>query len=124
MSRRPFRVEGFSTLRLSVLDVARSRDWYEKFFGVAPVEDLPDFASFRIAETVLELVLADEKSPISNGGSVGYWLVDDLAGTLSLAEELGAEIYRGPLAVEEIHRTIVQIRDPFGNVLGFTEVFK
>jgi predicted enzyme related to lactoylglutathione lyase len=39
------------------------------------------------------------------------------------AIELGGEIYRGPLRVEEVRRTIVQIKDPMGNIIGFEAEF-
>lgn len=64
-------------------------------------------------------IRADEKSPVSKGGSVGYWLVEDFEASIQHAIELGAKIYRGPLTVSEIGRVIVQLEDPFGNVIGF-----
>jgi predicted enzyme related to lactoylglutathione lyase len=75
--------------------------------------------SFKINETYFDISLADTKSPLSTGGSVGYWLVDNLEGVIKRAQELGGSIYRGPLRVPEIQRTIVQIQDPYGNVIGF-----
>jgi predicted enzyme related to lactoylglutathione lyase len=117
------RVLEFSTLRISSVDVARSREWYEAFFGIAPFEVLEHFVSFKINSTCLDIVLADEKSPYSPGGSVGYWLVDSIESVISRAEELGGEVYRGPLRVDEIQRTIVQIMDPIGNVMGFEAKF-
>lgn len=113
-----FSPKGFATIRLIVNDVAKSRDWYRVFFGAEPVEDVPHFASFLINGVHFNLVLADEKNPFSTGGSIGYWLVEDFDGALKRALELGASIYRGPLKVPEIRRTIAQIRDPFGNVIG------
>lgn len=59
----------------------------------------------------------------SVGGSVGYWQVDKLDHVVSKAIGLGAELYRGPLKVQEIRRIIVQIKDPMGNVVGFEETF-
>ncbi len=53
------------------------------------------------------------------GGAVGYWFVDDLKAAIDRALELGGERYRGPLEVPETQRTIVQIKDPCGNVIGF-----
>ncbi len=112
-------VRSFATIRLSVVDVQPSRDWYSSLFGVDPVEDLKNFASFKIAGTILDISLADEKSPVSMGGSVGYWLVDNIEDVIAHATSLGGRVYRGPLRVDEVQRTIVQIADPFGNVIGF-----
>lgn len=113
-----FNVESFATIRLSVASVSKSTAWYQEFFSCAPFEDDERFASFKIAGLALDIVLADEKSPISKGGSVGYWLVDDVDLAVDRAISLGAKVYRGPLRVEEIERTIVQLEDPFGNVIG------
>lgn len=107
-----------ATIRLCVCNVQKSRYWYKAFLGIEPIEDLETFVSFKIGNTVLDLALADQKSPLSPGGSVGYWLVDNLEAAISRATDLNGKLYRGPLRVEELRRTIVQIADPYGNVLG------
>jgi predicted enzyme related to lactoylglutathione lyase len=117
------KVKSFVTIRMSVENVARSRDWYSAFFGCAPIDDLEQFVSFRIQQTNLDITLADDKSPFSPGGSVGYWLVAGLDEAINHAVRLGGRIYRGPLRVEEVQRTIVQIQDPFGNVFGLEANF-
>ena len=113
-----FEVKSFATIRLCVTNIQKSRDWFKAFFGVEPIEDFENFVSFKICGTVLDIVLADEKSPLSAGGSVGYWFVDNLEEAISRATILGGKVYRGPLRVNEIKRTIVQIIDPHGNVMG------
>lgn len=117
------KIRNFATIRISSTNVAKSRDWYELLFGIRPSEDAPNFASFKIGDTSLDIALADGKSPTSPGGAVGYWLVDDLDQVIARATQLGGEIYRGPLRVDEIRRTIVQIKDPLGNVIGFEAEF-
>ena len=114
-----FKIKEFATIRLCSPDVAKSRDWYQRLFGITPVEDIENFVSFKINGTCLDITLADSKSPLSTGGSVGYWLVDNLDIAIGRAVELGGSIYRGPLKIEEVRRTIVQIKDPLGNVIGF-----
>lgn len=118
-----FKVQKFITIRISSPNVESSRDWYKKLFAVDPIVDIENFVSFNIAGTIFDIALADAKSPLSPGGSVGYWLIDDLTGLLKRIEELGAKVYRGPLKVPEIQRTILQIQDPFGNVVGFEAPF-
>ncbi|MEK7355448.1 MAG: VOC family protein [Bdellovibrionota bacterium] len=113
-----FGVSEFATIRLCVADVKQSKNWYAEFFGTQPVEDLENFVSFKIAGTCLDLAVADEKSPLSKGGSVGYWLVDDFEAAITYAIELGGKVYRGPLKVPEVRRIIAQIEDPYGNVVG------
>lgn len=119
-----FKIKNFATIRISSTDVAKSRDWYRSLLDIDPIEDLENFVSFKIGDTCFDISLADEKSPSSPGGSVGYWLVDDLDAVMKRAIEIGGEIYRGPLDVNEVQRTIVQIKDPCGNVIGFEAAFK
>ncbi|MES2963809.1 MAG: VOC family protein [Bdellovibrionota bacterium] len=118
-----FSTESFATIRLSVESVADSKAWYEKFFSCGHIEEAENFASFKIAGASLDIVKADAKSPISKGGSVGYWLVSDIDNAIQHAISLGGKIYRGPLRVEEVNRVIVQIEDPFGNVIGLEGKF-
>lgn len=113
-----FKIKTFATIRICSSDVEKSKQWYQKFLGLNPIEDLDNFVSFRVGNVCLDISLADEKSPSSLGGAIGYWLVDDLDAALRKAIELGGSIYRGPLNVDEIQRTIVQIKDPIGNVIG------
>jgi predicted enzyme related to lactoylglutathione lyase len=113
-----FQVLAFATLRISSVDVRRSRDWYARFFDREPVEEDEKFASFKIGSAVFDISLADALSPSSPGGSVGYWQVDDLEAAIVRATELGGTLYRGPLDVPEVGRRIAQIRDPIGNVFG------
>lgn len=115
------KILAFQTLRLHSKDVARSRNWYKNLFDATPIEDQETFVSFQIANVCLDIVLADEKSPTSTGGSVGYWLVEDLEYFIEKAEKSGGKIHRGPLIVKETQRRIVQIIDPEGNVIGFEE---
>ncbi|MDD4973473.1 MAG: hypothetical protein PHY93_03940 [Bacteriovorax sp.] len=114
-----FQVKSFATIRMSVSNVSKSRDWYKQLFEIEPIEDIENFVSFKLQNVCFDICLADEKSPVSEGGSVGYWFVDDLASLLDKVHRLGGSVYRGPLKVIEIQRTIVQIIDPFGNIIGF-----
>ena len=113
-----FNIRNFATIRICVSNFQNSRDWYKSFFGIEPIEDLENFASFRIGNTLFDISLADQKSPLSTGGSVGYWLVDNLENAIAKAKSLDGQVYRGPLRVDEVKRTIVQIKDPYGNVFG------
>lgn len=118
-----FKVREFSTIRICSPDVAKSRDWYRQLFETEPAEDIENFVSFRVCGTCFDICLEDAKNPSSTGGSIGYWLVDNLDEVVGRAIKLGGSVYRGPLNVEEIRRTIVQIKDPLGNVIGFEEAF-
>ena len=119
-----FQIKSFSTIRISVSNVSQSRDWYKALFGQNPIEDLENFVSFKIGDTCFDISRVDSKSPLSTGGSVGYWLVDNLDHLLDAVKQLDGKIYRGPLRVNEIQRSIVQVQDPFGNIIGFEAPFK
>jgi predicted enzyme related to lactoylglutathione lyase len=119
-----FEIKNFATIRLCSSDLQKSKQWYQKFLGHEPVEDLENFVSFKICGVCLDISEADEKSPSSLGGAVGYWLVNDLDAAIEKAVDLGGIVYRGPLRVEEVRRTIVQIKDPIGNVIGLEADFK
>ncbi len=83
-------VRGLTTLRISSKDLKASKNFYAIFFGLSPTENLSNFVSFSIAGATLELVLEDEKSPASKGGSVGYFEVNNLDSLLTHAQKLGA----------------------------------
>lgn len=114
-----FEIKQFTTIRILSNDVSKSRDWYKSLFNLDPIEDTENFVSFKVAGVSFDITTADSKNPFSSGGSVGYWLVDDVDKVLAKVKQLGGEVYRGPLKVEETKRVIVQVRDPFGNVVGF-----
>lgn len=116
-----FKILNFQTYRIFTNDVEETKDWYRKFFEMEPVENLPNFVSFNINGVLFDISEADDRSTI--GGSVGYWRIDDMAAMIKRAKELGGKVYRGPLRVEETQRTIVQIIDPYGNIVGFEEDF-
>ena len=103
---------------MCVSKIQKSRDGYKAFFEIEPIEELESCVSFKIGSTILDISLADQKSPLSTGGSVGYWLVDSLEEAIAKAKILDGQVYRGPLRVDEVKRTIVQIKDPYGNIIG------
>lgn len=113
------KITHIATVRLLTGDLQKSRDFYRALFNLDPLEDSETFVSFQLGESHFDIAVADAKNPVSQGGSVGYWLVDDLGVLLKRASELGATIYRGPLPVPQIQRTIVQIQDPCGGIVGF-----
>lgn len=113
-----FKIQSFTTIRISSRNVEETRNWYAAFFGQQPQEEQPGFASFAVQGVRIDIVKEDEKSPFSKGGAVGYWLVDDIDRAIEHAKSVGGKVYRGPLRVDEIQRTIVQIEDPTGNIIG------
>ena len=110
-------LKGINSVMIFVTNIEASSQWYSRFLDRKPVEDLPEFKSFRIGNSFLNLHIADEKSPLSTGGQVTYWSTSDFDVVIAKAENLGATIWRGPLEFEP-GKCICQIKDPFGNVFG------
>lgn len=105
-------------VRLCAVNLVESKKWYEKVLGTKPYIDVEGFVEFRIEGGCgLAIGEADEKSPFSTGGCIGYWNVDNLEGSIDHFKAHGAVVYRGPLEIEDGKR-ICQIKDPFGNVIG------
>lgn len=118
-----FKIREVSAIRIFANDIKKSRDFYKALFDQEPIEDLEFFVSFKVGGSCFDITVPDAKNPHSQGGSVGYWLVDNIDVVLEKVEELGGKLHRGPLKVPETQRTIMQIQDPFGNVIGFEAPF-
>lgn len=114
-------LRSLSTVLMFVTNIKQSRDWYHNFLDMIPIEDCEDFVSFQIGSSFLNLHIADTLSPVSSGGTVAYWIVDDLSITIQKAISLEGKLYRGPFVVKETSQVIAQIQDPFGNVFGLIE---
>ena len=96
-----------------------SARWYSKLFDLPLRIQEDHFCLIQNPDIELCFHLADSKSPQSTGGSVSYQSVANFQDALDKALFLGAEIYRGPLKIEEEdNRWIAQIKDPGGNVIG------
>jgi len=117
------KIKEVSTIRIFSNDIRKSRDWYKTLFNQDPIVDLEFFVSFKVCGACFDITVPDAENPFSQGGSVGYWLVDNIDTLLKQVEDLGGKIYRGPLRVPETQRTILQIQDPFGNIVGFEAPF-
>ena len=114
----------FITALHFVNSISESKAWYTDFLEMSVYEEDERFVSFKIGASFLNLHLADEKSPVSSGGCVAYWLTEDLQAAIKKAESLGGKVYRGPLDVKETGRVICQIQDPYGNVFGLESEMK
>ncbi|MGF6823650.1 putative enzyme related to lactoylglutathione lyase [Microbacterium sp. ZKA21] len=102
-----------------VSDVDAGRAWYQQAFpeAKAMTSQPSGFPYFQIGQTQLEIVYADEKVATGAAGSVVYWNVEDFAQALSYFESLGAELYRGPMKIDD-ELWMCQVRDPWGNCIG------
>ncbi|MGA4635016.1 VOC family protein [Pseudomonas solani] len=110
------------SILLHVGDWRAATDWYQRAFPEAkPVlPSTDDYGHLEMGGVVLEIVNADDKVASGAAGTVVYWAVDDLDAEVLRLGQLGASLYRGPLALEDGDR-ICQVRDPWGNCIGLRQ---
>ena len=104
---------------IHVADWRAGLAWYARAFPAATLADpLPDrWTWLDIGGVQLEIVPADEKVASGAAGTVVYWSVPDLDERVGQLQSIGAELYRGPLAIDA-GLFMCQMKDPFGNLLG------
>lgn len=108
-----------SAVLVYVPDVSDGLEWYKKAFPESVKVYHPDF-DFTVLDLngfSLEIVQADEKVTSGKCGTVLYWSVYDLHKALKHFESLGAQLYRGPINIED-GLSMCQVEDPFGNLIG------
>lgn len=109
---------------LFVDNVKDSSSWYSRVLKASLTIDEDNFGLIKIGENELCFHLADQKSPVSTGGCVGYWHVDNLIEVIDIFLKHGGITYRGPIEIPGNDEGICQIKDPFGNVIGLQGKFK
>jgi predicted enzyme related to lactoylglutathione lyase len=121
-------LRGFATLNFWADDVAAARDWYAGFLDTQAYFERngPDgqlaYAEFRLGDNQAEFGIVDRRfappgAASGPGGSVMYWHVDDLPGTIERLLALGAREYQ-PITARGDGFTTASVIDPFGNLLG------
>lgn len=113
-----------AALMVHVNDWEAGFSWYREAFPEATVVGIPkfNFKALRIGDFVIEVVRSDEKVPGGKAGTVLYWAVGDLLKAVERFQQLGAEVYRSPMAIEN-GIGICQVTDPFGNLIGLRGPF-
>ena len=106
-------IKGLRTVVYPVADLAASKDWYAKVFGIAPYFDQPFYVGFSVGGFELGLI-PDGRS--ATAGSMVYWGVDDIGAEVERITALGATIHGAVQDVGEDIKT-VELADPFGNLL-------
>jgi predicted enzyme related to lactoylglutathione lyase len=104
---------------IHVGDVAEGLAWYQRAFPNAVLKRLEafEFEYLDLGGTNLEIVRVDDKVCSGAAGSVVYWSVSNFEVALAHFESLGANLYRGPMDIENGQR-MCQVRDPWGNCIG------
>jgi len=108
-------IHGMRTVAYPVGDkLAEAKAWYSAVFGKEPYFDEPFYVGFEIGG--FELGLMPNGEPGTNG-SLMYWGVDDVAAEVARVVGLGATIH-SPIQDVGDKILVVDLLDPFGNVLG------
>jgi len=118
--------KGMATINYFAEDLEAARRWYSAILGQAPYFVRPEqgpaaYIEFRLGDYQHELGIIDSAyAPHAVGtgsGTVTYWQVDDVAGSLAQLIEAGATEHE---AVTERGSGFVtaSVVDPFGNIVG------
>ncbi|GLH96536.1 VOC family protein [Phytohabitans aurantiacus] len=120
-------LRGLTTIRLVADDVLAAAAWYTELLGVEPyfkrdIEEVPAYVEFRIGDYQHELGIANTRfvphtHADKTAGTLVYWHVDDVQGTLDRLLSLGATVHE-PLIERGPGFVTASVIDPFGNVLG------
>jgi len=107
-------IHGMRTTVYPVADLAKAKEWYAQVFGKQPYFDQPFYVGFEIGG--FELGLVPDGTPSTAGATV-YWGVDDIDAEAARIVGLGAV---QPNPVQDVGDAIrvVDLHDPFGNLLG------
>jgi predicted enzyme related to lactoylglutathione lyase len=107
-------IKGLRTVKVPVTDLARAKAWYGEVFGVTPYFDQPFYVGFAVGG--FELGLVPDGTP-GAAGAVAYWGVDDIEAEVERIVGLGASVIDPVQDVGEGIK-VVELKDPFGKVLG------
>ncbi|HEX7071034.1 MAG TPA: VOC family protein [Rhodothermales bacterium] len=100
-----------------VPDIEEGAAWYEKALGIAPYFREAFYVGFRIGNTELGLIPAQNGATAGPGGSIPYWIVPDAAAAVERLVAAGAT--PGAPVMDVGGGTFVaSVTDPYGNILG------
>ena len=102
-------------------DPTAAASWYAPLFGDPSIRTLPtegtDFAWFEADGVEIAFHPADSKLNPAGRSVVAYWPVTSVGHVRTALLARGATHHRGPLVIDAT-RSICQLVDPFGNVVG------
>ena len=103
-----------------VKELYKAAVWYSNILGITPYRDEPDFIGFHLDEIDLCFHRLDEKAGNPTGSQVAYWEVKNFDESVEEFVANNASIFREPIQIPE-GGSVIQIKDPFGNILGLIE---
>ncbi len=115
-------IQALDHVLMFVPSVRAAADWYASTLRLPALFIDENFASIAVGAVQLCFHLADAKVPVGRAGQVAYWRVLSLREAIDQFKQAGADLYRGPLAIES-GQGICQIADPFGNLIGLVGAY-
>lgn len=106
-----------------VPSVRPAAEWYSRVLLLPASFFDENFAAITVGPAQLCFHTADSKVPPGRAGQVAYWRVDSLSEAMERFKAAGADLYRGPLTIQE-GEGICQFADPFGNLFGLVGAYQ
>jgi len=106
-------------IALTVRDLARAKDFYQKTLGMKFLFDAGPMAFFQCGAVRLMIGSSEEAAPI--GGTILYFKVDDIQSTYAALKDKGVTFVDAPHLIAKMpdHELwMVFLKDPEGNTLG------
>jgi len=111
--------KGLRTVMYQAPDLAATKEWYARAFGLQPYFDEPFYVGFSVGGFELGLN-PDTVMAQAPGGVIAYWGVDDVAATFAHLRALGARTHEEPRDVGG-GIVVATVLDPFGNIVGLID---
>ena len=106
-------------IAITVRDLPRSKHFYQHVLGMKPLFDAGNMSFFQCGDIRLMIGLAQEQTAI--GGTILYFMVQDIQGTHALLKDRSVEVVQDPHLVARMpdhDLWIAFLKDPDDNVLG------
>ncbi len=109
---------GMKTIIYPVKDLAKATTLYSELLGVQPYVAEPYYVGFTVGDQ--EVGLDPNGHAQGMSGPLGYWQVDDIAGTVTALLAAGADLQQ---AVRDVGggKLIASVKDPDGNTIGLIQ---
>ena len=100
------------TVYLFVRNVKESSSWYSKVLNIPLTINEDNFGLIKIGSNEMCFHPADDKSPVSTGGSVADWYVEDLEKHRTYLLNMVALFIEDPLKYQKVMKASVRLKTP------------
>ncbi|SNY58671.1 Glyoxalase/Bleomycin resistance protein/Dioxygenase superfamily protein [Arsukibacterium tuosuense] len=102
-----------------VNDLGKASLWYAKVLHLEPEDQDDKSVKFKVGDVELVFTKSSERYPPQS--AVIYWQVEDVEQDLARLLKLGATLKK-PLTINFSGKKEAVVTDPFGNVIGISEL--